>query len=125
MPKLAFRNLGLDLVRATEAAALSAGRWMGLGKRDEADNAATESMYKVLNGLEIDGQIVVGEEGKLGQQTTLGSRQRVGTGNGPSMDVVLDPIDGRRLLAQGQLGAIAVAAMAPRGCMWSPAPAIY
>lgn len=125
MPKQASRNLGLDLVRATEAAALSGGRWMGLGKRDEADAAAAAAMYKVLGGLEIDGQIVIGEEGKLGQQTTLGGPQRVGTGNGPPMDVVLDPIDGRTLLAQGQLGAIAVAALAPRGCMWSPAPAAY
>jgi fructose-1,6-bisphosphatase II len=125
MPKQASRNLGLDLVRATEAAALSAGRWMGLGKRDEADNAAAAAMYQVLDGLEIDGQIVIGEEAKLGEHAPLSRRQRVGTGQGPPMDVVLDPIDGRTLLAQGQLGAIAVAALAPRGCMWSPVSAIY
>jgi fructose-1,6-bisphosphatase II len=121
----ASRNLGLDLVRGTEAAALSAGRWMGLGMRDDADNAATEAMYHALNTLDMDGHIVVGEEGKLGVHSPLDSGQTIGTGNGPELDVVVDPIDGRRLLSQGRSGAIAVAAVAPRGCMWEPAPAVY
>ncbi len=119
------RNLGLDLVRVTEAAALSAGRWMGLGKRDEADHAAAEAMYKALNTLEMDGHIVIGEEGKLGTHSPLDSGQQVGTGKGPAMDVVVDPIEGRNLLAKGRPDAIAVAGVAPRGSMWSPAPAVY
>lgn len=119
------RNLGLDLVRATEAAALAAGRWMGLGKRDEAHQAATDAMCEVLNTLEMEGCIAVGEEGKLGVHSPLDSGQKIGTGFGPPMDVVVDPVDGGRLLAQGHPGAIAVAAVAPRGSMWTPAPAVY
>lgn len=121
----ASRNWGLDLVRSTEAAARSAGRWMGLGKRDEADVVATDAMHQALKLLDIDGHIVIGEEGKLGVQSPLKSGDRVGNGDGPAMDLVLDPIEGRNLLAFGGAGAIAVAAVAPRGCMWSPAPAVY
>ncbi len=119
------RNFGLDLMRATEAAALAAGRWMGLGKRDDADQVATEAMVKALNTLDMNGYIVIGEEGKLGTHSPLDSGQRVGTGNGPEMDVVVDPIEGRNLLARGHPDAIAVAGLAPLGSMWSPAPAVY
>ncbi|HWQ15955.1 MAG TPA: class II fructose-bisphosphatase [Roseiflexaceae bacterium] len=118
------RNLGLDLVRATEAAALAAGRWMGLGKRDEADDAAGAAMLRALNTLDMDGRLVVGEEAREAE-APLRSGQRVGTGDGPPMDVVADPIDGRNLLATGRSGAIAVAAVAPRGSMWPPTPAVY
>ena len=65
MKQLVSHNVGLDLVHATEAAALSAGRWMGLGKKDEADHDATEAMYEALSGLDMEGHIVIGEEGKL------------------------------------------------------------
>jgi fructose-1,6-bisphosphatase II len=119
------RNLGLDLVRVTEAAALSAGRWMGLGKQDEADQGAAHAMVKALNTLDMDGHIVIGEEGKLGTHSPLDSGQRVGTGHGPEMDVVVDPIEGRNLLALGRPDAIAVAGVAPRGSMWAPSPAVY
>ncbi len=119
------RNLGLELVRATEAAALSAGRWMGLGKRDDADHAATEAMARTFSTLQMDGHIVVGEEGKFGGPSPLASGQKVGNGKGPHVDVVVDPIDGRTLLAQGRSGAIAVAAVAPYGSMWSPGAAVY
>lgn len=119
------RNLGLDLVRATEAAALSAGRWMGFGNPDAADHDAIVTMHQALDTLPIDGHIVVGEEGKLGIHSLLESGKSVGTGAGPAMDVVVDPIDGRKLLAQGKPGAIAVAAVAPRGSMWSPTHAVY
>lgn len=126
MNKLAsFRNWGFDLVRVTEAAACVAGRWMGVGKRDEADLAATEAMAQSLDMLEFDGRIVIGEEEKLATRTLLETNRQVGTGQGPAMDVVVDPIDGRRLLVQGRPGAVAVAAAAPRGTMWSPKPAIY
>lgn len=119
------RNLGLDLVRATEAAALSAGRWMGLGNRPEADNAATSAMAQALNTLDMDGVVVIGEEGKSGVTSVLASGRRVGTMRGPHMDVVVDPIDGKKMLAEGRSGAISVAAVGPRGSMWAPAPAIY
>ncbi len=125
MNELPTRNLGLDLVRATEEAALSAGRWMGLGEQDEADHAAAEAMYHALNDLDMDGVIVIGEEEKLGTHSPLDTGQRVGSGSAPLVDVVVDAIDGRSLLAQGRPGAIAVAAVAPRGSMWSPTPAIY
>jgi fructose-1,6-bisphosphatase II len=82
-------------------------------------------MYEALNTLDMDGCIVVGEEGRLGTHSPLDSGQGVGTGHGPEMDVVVDPINGRSLLAQGRPGAVAVAAIAPRGSMWSPAPAVY
>jgi fructose-1,6-bisphosphatase II len=119
------RNLGLDLVRVTEASALAAGRWMGLGRQDQADQAAAEAMYEALNTLDMDGYIVIGEEGKLGTHSPLDSGQRVGTGDGPEMDVVVDPIEGRNLLARGHPDAISVTGMAPRGSMWAPTPAVY
>ncbi|MBU0510789.1 MAG: class II fructose-bisphosphatase [Chloroflexi bacterium] len=118
-------NLGLDLVRVTEAAALAAGRWMGLGRPNEAHHFAARAMAKVLNTLDIDGYIVVGEEGKLGLHSPLDSGLKVGTGNGLPMDVVADPIDGTKLLALGRPDAIAVAGLAPRGAMWQPSPAVY
>ena len=119
------RNLGLDLVRATEAAALAAGRWMGRGLIDEADDEAAQAMYRALNTLDMAGRIVIGEEGKLGTHSPLDSGQPVGTGHGPEMDVVVDPIEGRNLLACGHPDAMAVAGIAPRGSMWAPRPAVY
>lgn len=119
------RNLGLDLVRVTEASALAAGRWMGLGRRDNADQAAASAMSKALNTLDMDGYVVIGEEGKLGTHSPLDSGKRVGTRDGPEMDVVVDPIEGRNLLARGHPDAMAVVGVAPRGSMWSPKPAIY
>src|SRR6266545_1080421 len=125
MSERASRNWGLDLVRVTEAAARAAGRWMGLGKRDDADMDAIGAMATAFSTLDIAGHIVVGEEGKFGVHSALESGRAVGTGAGPAMDVVVDPIDGRNLLAQGHPGAIAVAALAPRGAMWSPPGAVY
>jgi fructose-1,6-bisphosphatase II len=119
------RNVSLDLVRATEAAALSAGRWMGLGRPDEADHAATQAMAQELDLMDMDGSIIIGEEGRAGIACELPSGRPVGTGNGPQLDVVVDAVDGRRMLAQGRSGAIAVAAVAPQGTMWRPTPAIY
>jgi fructose-1,6-bisphosphatase II len=121
---LLSRNTGLDLVRATEAAAISAGRWMGLGRRDEANDAAEQAMAATLDLLDINGHIVIGEEARSKAKSGLVSGRRVGRG-GPPVDVVVDPVDGLRLLAQGRSGAISVAAVAPRGALWSPAPAAY
>jgi fructose-1,6-bisphosphatase II len=118
-------NFGLDLVRVTEQAALVAGRWMGLGKPDEADHLAAEAMASVLNTLDINGHIIIGEEGKLGTHSPLDSRVKVGTGNGPTVDVVSDPIDGTNLLSLGHPDAISVIGVADEGAMWSPYPAVY
>jgi fructose-1,6-bisphosphatase II len=125
MDQYTTRNVGLDLVRVTEATALAAGRWLGLGNRKEAHRTATEAMAQALRFVDIDGCVVVGEEGRLGEHSPLDSGQRVGSGNGPEMDVLLDPIDGTESVVRGYPGAISVASVAPRGSMWSPTPAIY
>ena len=118
-------NLGLDMVRVTEAVALTAGRWMGLRQAAEADQAAKETMVSTLNHLDIDGVIVVGEEEKLGVHSSLDSGTRVGTGKGPALDLVFDPIDGTELLAVGHSDTISVVGAAPRGTMCSLYPAVY
>jgi fructose-1,6-bisphosphatase II len=125
MDKHPPRNLGLDLVRVTEAAALAAGRWMGLGEPARANQDAAAAMVKALNALDMDGRIVIGEEGRVGVPSPLDTGQYVGTRDGPEMDVLADPIDGRELLARGHPDAISVAALAPRGAVWMPAPAVY
>jgi len=111
-------DLGFDILRATEAAALGAGRWMGLGQSEPAGRAAEAAMYEALRAIEIDGHIVVGMD------APLDAAQPIGTGKGPAMDVALDSIDGRRLLVQGRSGSLSVAAVAPRGSMWVPPPEV-
>jgi len=118
------RNLGLDLVRVTEAAALAAGRWMGRSEKEACDGAAVEAMRLVLSDVEMDGVVVIGE-GEKDAAPMLFNGEAVGTGEGPRMDVAVDPIDGTSLLAYGRPDAIAVIAVAPRGAMWSPGPAHY
>jgi fructose-1,6-bisphosphatase II len=118
-------EIGLALVRVTEATALAAGRWLGLGNREAAHRAATDAMFKALSMVSIDGYIVIGEERRLGEHSPLDTGQRVGNGRGPEVDVVVDPIDGTRSVVQGHPGAISVVSIAPRGCMWSPRPAVY
>ncbi|HEY84310.1 MAG TPA: class II fructose-bisphosphatase [Chloroflexi bacterium] len=125
MEKHPPRNLGLDLVRVTEAAALAAGRWMGRGDRVSADQAASEAMFAALNTLDMDGRVVVGEEKRVGIHSPLDAGQKVGNGYGPAVDVVVDPVDGTTLLTQGRSGAISVVGVAPAGSMWSPDPAVY
>jgi fructose-1,6-bisphosphatase II len=118
-------NLGMGLVRVTEAAALAAGRYMGLNKPDEADHAAAQAMAEAFSFIHIEGHVVIGEETKLGVHSPLDSGSLVGNGNGPAMDVVLDPVDGAQLLAMGHSDAISVVGIAPRGSMWNPYPAAY
>ncbi len=118
------RNIGLDLIRVTEATALTAGRWLGLGNREGAHLAATETMARALNTVDMEGYIVIGEEGRLGH-SPLDTGKMVGTGNGPAVDVVVDPIDGTELVVTGRMRAISVVSVAPRGSMWSPQPAVY
>lgn len=118
-------NLGLDLVRATEAPALAAGRWVGLGRPIEADTSATEQMHAALNLVDIEAAVTVGEEARVHTCDALRSGQCVGTGEGPTLDLVVDAIDGRNLVAEGHPGAIAVMAVAPRGALWRPSGTAY
>ena len=126
MDKLPSRNIGLDLVRVTETTSLAAGRWVGSGNRDAAHRAATRAMADALNTLPIDGRIVIGEGGSSWEdEAPLCSGRVVGTGEGPKVDVVVDPIDGTNLLIKGHPGAISVVGIAPRGTMRSFGTAVY
>lgn len=118
------RNIALDLVRVTEAAALAAGRWMGRGDKEAGDRAAVEAMRFMLATVAIDGVVVIGE-GAKDEAPMLANGEQVGTGDGPAVDVAVDPVEGTALLAFGRPDAIAVIGVAPRGTMWSPGPAFY
>nr|BAL54755.1 fructose 1,6-bisphosphatase II [uncultured Chloroflexota bacterium] len=118
------RNLALELVRVTEAAALAAGRFMGRGDKEAADRAAVEAMRLVLQTVQMDGIIVIGE-GEKDHAPMLYNGERVGNGMPPQVDVAVDPIDGTRPLANGNLNSIATVAIAPRGTMFNPGPFVY
>jgi len=118
------RNLALELVRATEAAALAAGRWMGRNQKEAGDQAAVDAMRLMLSTVEMDGVVVIGE-GEKDEAPMLYNGERIGTGNPPQTDIAVDPIDGTRLLAQGRPGSLSVIAMAPRGTMFDPGPMVY
>ncbi len=107
------RNLGMDLVRATEAAALRSGRWMGRGDKNSADQAAVDAMRMALNSVPMNGIVVIGE-GEKDEAPMLYIGERVGTGEGDEIDVAVDPVEGTTLLAEGMPGAIAVVAVAER-----------
>ena len=119
------RNLGLSVVRATEAAALVAGRWVGRGNPEAADAAAAQAMHLILSTVDIDGLIVIGEEQRHPEVAVLATETSVGTGHGPAMDVVVDAVEGVRLLAEGLPDAISVVALAPRGTMCCLPPATH
>jgi fructose-1,6-bisphosphatase II len=118
------RNLALELVRVTEAAALSAGRFMGRGDKNAADQSAVEAMRVVLNTINMNAIIVIGE-GEKDQAPMLFNGERVGNGEGPEMDIAVDPIDGTRPLAFGRSNSISTVAIAPRGTMFNPGPFVY
>ncbi len=118
------RNLALELVRVTEAAALSAGRFMGRGDKNAADRAAVDSMRIVLNSIMMNAIIVIGE-GEKDEAPMLFNGERVGSGEGPEMDIAVDPIDGTRPLSNGSSSAISTVALAPRGTMFDPGPFMY
>ena len=118
------RNLALELVRATEAAAIAAGRWMGRNNKEAGDQAAVDAMRQLLDTVDMDGVVVIGE-GEKDEAPMLFNGEEVGSGNGPQTDIAVDPIDGTRLLAQGRPGSLAVLAMAPRGTMFNPGPMVY
>lgn len=107
------RNLGMDLVRATEAAALRSGRWMGRGDKTSADQAAVDAMRMALNSVPMNGIVVIGE-GEKDEAPMLYIGERVGNGEGEEIDVAVDPVEGTTLLAEGMPGAIAIVAVAER-----------
>ncbi len=118
------RNLGLDLARATEAAALAAARWVGRGQKIEGDGAAVDALRLLLGTVRMDGIVVIGE-GEKDSAPMLYNGERVGNGHGPAVDVAVDPVEGTTLLAKGRPNSIAVVAVAPRGTMFNPGPAFY
>ncbi|MBK7217683.1 MAG: class II fructose-bisphosphatase [Candidatus Promineofilum sp.] len=118
------RNLGLDLARATEAAALAAARWVGRGQKNEGDGAAVNALRLLLDTVRMDGIVVIGE-GEKDEAPMLYNGERTGNGSGPMVDVAVDPVEGTNLLAKGLPNSIAVVAVAPRGTMFNPGPAFY
>ncbi len=118
------RNLALELARVTEAAALAAGRHMGRDDKVSGDQAAVDAMRVVLNSVDIDGVIVIGE-GEKDEAPMLFNGEHLGTRNGPEVDIAVDPIDGTRLLALGKANSIATVALSERGTMFDPGPLVY
>ena len=118
------RNLALELVRVTETAALAAAPWVGRGDKDLADGAAVAAMRAMINTVDMNGVVVIGE-GEKDNAPMLHNGENVGNGEGPHCDVAVDPIDGTSLTAQGVNGAISVIAVAPRGTMFDPQDSFY
>lgn len=118
------RNLALDLVRVTEAAAVAASRFLGLGRKEDGDQAATEAMRVTFAALDIDGRVVIGE-GEKDKAPMLFNGERLGTGRGPAMDAAVDPLEGTNLLALGRPNALATAALAPKDAFFDPKPGFY
>src|SRR5436305_4002348 len=118
------RNLALELVRVTEAAALGAGRWIGRGEKESADQAAVDGMRAMLDTVSMAGVVVIGE-GEKDKAPMLYNGEEIGDGHGPEVDVAVDPLEGTRLTAKGQPNAIAVIAVAERGTMFFPGAAVY
>src|SRR3954463_1865833 len=118
------RNLALELVRVTEAAAMAAGRWVGRGDKNGADGVAVNAMRTLISTVTMRGVVVIGE-GEKDNAPMLYNGEAVGDGTGPECDVAVDPIDGTTLAAKGMANAIAVMAVAPRGSMYDPSAVFY
>ncbi|HYI20575.1 MAG TPA: class II fructose-bisphosphatase [Solirubrobacteraceae bacterium] len=118
------RNLALELVRVTEAAALGAARWIGRGDKEAADQAAVDGMHAVLHTIRMDGVVVIGE-GEKDEAPMLHNGEHVGDGTPPEVEIAVDPLEGTRLCALGMPSAIAVIALAERGAMFDPGPIVY
>ncbi|HEX3790180.1 MAG TPA: class II fructose-bisphosphatase [Pseudonocardiaceae bacterium] len=123
-PEAPDRNLALELVRVTEAAAMAAGRWVGRGDKNGGDGAAVDAMRKLIGSVSMHGVVVIGE-GEKDQAPMLYNGEEVGNGDGPECDVAVDPIDGTTLMAKGMPNAIAVLAVAERGAMFDPSAVFY
>ncbi|WP_329413188.1 class II fructose-bisphosphatase [Streptomyces sp. NBC_00704] len=118
------RNLALELVRVTEAAAMAAGRWVGRGDKNGADGAAVRAMRTLVSTVSMNGVVVIGE-GEKDEAPMLFNGERVGDGTGPEVDIAVDPIDGTTLTAKGMPNAIAVLAATERGAMFDPSAVFY
>jgi fructose-1,6-bisphosphatase II len=118
------RNLALELVRVTEAAAMAAGRWVGRGDKNGGDGAAVDAMRKLIHTVTMRGVVVIGE-GEKDEAPMLYNGEEVGNGEGPDCDVAVDPIDGTTLMAKGMPNALAVLAVAERGAMFDPSAVFY
>jgi len=118
------RNLALELVRTTEAAAMAAARWMGRGDKNAADQAAVTAMRTMFNTIRMDGVVVIGE-GEKDQAPMLYNGERLGSGEPPLVDIAVDPIDGTRLTSLGLPGSVSVAAVAERGTLYNPQHIVY
>ncbi|HET7719028.1 MAG TPA: class II fructose-bisphosphatase [Acidimicrobiales bacterium] len=123
-PQPPDRNLAMELVRVTEAAALASARWMGRGDKEGADGAATEAMRVILSTVQMDGIIVIGE-GEKDDAPMLYNGEHVGDGSQPETDIAVDPLEGTTLTALGRGNALCVIAVSPRGTMYNPGPAFY
>jgi fructose-1,6-bisphosphatase II len=118
------RNLALELVRVTEAAALAAARMVGRGDKEGADQAAVDAMRYVLDSVSMDGVVVIGE-GEKDEAPMLYNGEQIGDGSPPQVDIAVDPLEGTRLTALGMPSALAVIALAERGAMFDPGPCVY
>ncbi|GAA4922699.1 fructose-1,6-bisphosphatase II [Stackebrandtia albiflava] len=118
------RNLGLDLVRVTEAAAMAAGRWVGRGDKEGGDGAAVDAMRQLINSIPMKGTVVIGE-GEKDAAPMLYNGETVGDGTGPGVDVAVDPIDGTTLMSKGMPNALAVLAVTEQGAMFDPSAVFY
>src|SRR3954447_9691259 len=118
------RNLALELVRVTEAAALAAGRYVGRGDKEAADQAAVDGMHAVLHTIHMDGIVVIGE-GEKDEAPMLANGEEVGDGSDPKVDIAVDPLEGTRLCAEGRPNALAVIALSERDTMFNPGPVFY
>jgi fructose-1,6-bisphosphatase II len=123
-PRAPDRNLAMELVRVTEAAAMAAGRWMGRGDKEGADGAAVQAMRVVLQTVAMDGVVVIGE-GEKDHAPMLYNGERIGDGSPPLTDIAVDPVDGTSLTSLGRAGALAVIAVSDRGTMFNPGPCVY
>jgi fructose-1,6-bisphosphatase II len=118
------RNIALDLVRVTEAAALAASRWMGRGDKEGADGAAVDAMRLALRTVSMDGTVIIGE-GEKDEAPMLYNGERIGDGSPPECDIAVDPIDGTTLTSKGRGNALAVIALSEKGSMFDPGPCVY
>jgi fructose-1,6-bisphosphatase II len=123
-PQAPDRNLAMELVRVTEAAAMAAGRWMGRGDKNGADQAAVNAMRVVLHTVSMDGVVVIGE-GEKDEAPMLYNGERIGDGTPPLTDIAVDPIDGTTLTSLGRGGALSVIAVSEQGSMFNPGPCVY
>jgi fructose-1,6-bisphosphatase II len=118
------RNLAMELVRVTEAAAMAASQWMGRGDKEGADGAAVDAMRLVLGTVSMDGTVVIGE-GEKDEAPMLYNGERIGDGQPPEVDIAVDPVEGTTLTAKGGGNAISVIALSERGSMFDPGPCVY